>query len=242
MNAEAKANRMEKLGVQRLYEVAFNAGLAGLSAEEFARDVISDSLGLKHVVVGSDFCFGKGRTGNSNTLKEFGAAFGFGVTIVEIIEGATGRVSSTNIRNALSDGRPGDAAEMLGHWHRIEGEVIRGFQRGRELGFPTANMSINGLHPPKFGVYAVKVEVLSGPQKGTYNGAASIGVRPMFDGDEPNIESFLFDFSGDLYGAHLSVALVDYLRPELKFDGLPELIAQMEKDCAEARKILATYD
>ena len=239
MNAEAKANRMEKLGVERLYEVAFNAGLAGLSAEEFARDVIAGKLGLKHVVVGADFCFGKNRAGNARSLVAFGDELGFGVTVVEIIEGATGRVSSTNIRKALSEGRPRDASDMLGHWHRIDGEVIRGFQRGRELGYPTANMSINGLHPPKFGVYAVKVEVLTGPQKGTYDGAASIGVRPMFDGDEPNIETFLFDFSGDLYGAHLSVALVDYLRPELKFDSLQDLVTQMDRDCMTAREILA---
>ena len=239
MNAEAKANRMEKLGVERLYEVAFNAGLAGLSAEGFARDVIAGKLGLKHVVVGADFCFGKNRAGNARSLVAFGDELGFGVTVVEIIEGATGRVSSTNIRKALSEGRPRDASDMLGHWHRIDGEVIRGFQRGRELGYPTANMSINGLHPPKFGVYAVKVEVLTGPQKGTYDGAASIGVRPMFDGDEPNIETFLFDFSGDLYGAHLSVALVDYLRPELKFDSLQDLVTQMDRDCMTAREILA---
>ena len=128
---------------------------------------------------------------------------------------------------------------MLGHWHRIVGEVIRGDQRGRELGYPTANMSIAGLHPPKFGVYAVRVDIADGPHKGRYNGAASIGVRPMFNGEVPNCETFLFDFKGDLYGQHLSVALVDYLRPEMTFDGLPGLIAQMDADCARARDILS---
>ncbi len=239
MNAEAKANRMEKLGVKLLYEVAFNQALANLSAEAFAEKVISKGLGLAHVVVGADFCFGKGRSGDAGDLVRFGQELGFGVTIAEIVEGRTGEVSSTNIRRALSDGRPGDAAAMLGHWHRVDGKVIRGFQRGRELGFPTANMSIAGLHQPKFGVYAVKVDVLSGPNAGHYGGAASIGVRPMFDGHEPNIETYLFDFSGDLYGAHISVALVEFLRPEARFDDLEGLIAQMDKDCDRARDILA---
>jgi len=239
MNAEAKANRLEKLGVERLYELNFNASLASLSAQDFARDVICDGLGLSHVVIGSDFCFGKGRSGTAQMLREFGAEMGFGVSIAELVEGAQGNISSTNIRRALSEGRPADAAKMLGHWHRIEGEVIRGDQRGRELGFPTANQSIKGLHQPKFGVYAVQVDVLSGPHKGSYLGASSIGVRPMFGENLPNCETYLFDFKGDLYGEHLSVALVAYLRGEETFDGLDTLIAQMDADCAQARKILA---
>ncbi len=242
MNAEAKANRLAKLGVEKLYEVPFNAALAALTPREFAQGIIVDQLGLKHVVVGADFCFGKGRAGNAHRLKAFGAEMGFGVTIAAIITNDAGAVSSTAIRQALTDGRPRDAAAMLDHWHRIEGEVIRGDQRGRELGYPTANMSITGLHPPKHGVYAVKVDVLSGPHKGTYDGAASIGVRPMFGENLPNCETFIFDFKGDLYGTHLSVALVDYLRPELKFDGLDALITQMDADCAEARKILANVE
>ena len=127
---------------------------------------------------------------------------------------------------------------MLGHWHRIEGAVIGGDQRGRELGFPTANMSIDGLHPPRFGVYAVLADVLDGPHKGSYMGAASMGVRPMFGVNKPNLETYLFDFSGDLYSAPISVALVDYLRPEETFDSLDALVAQMDSDCARAREIL----
>ena len=242
MSAEAKAHRLEKLGVTHLYQLNFNAALSGLTAREFCHDVIHEALGLQHVVVGADFCFGQGRAGNADDLKSFGAEMGFGVTIAAIITNNAGAVSSTAIRQALSDGRPRDAAAMLGHWHRIEGEVIRGDQRGRELGYPTANMSITGLHPPKHGVYAVKVDVLSGPHEGTYDGASSIGVRPMFGENLPNCETFIFDFKGDLYGTHLSVALVDYLRPELKFDGLDALITQMDADCAEARKILANVE
>ncbi len=238
MSAAARAHRLQTLGVEKLYELPFTAALASLSAQEFASEVIDRALGLRHVVVGQDFCFGKGRSGTAADLVAFGAGMGFGVTIAPMVDLGSGEVSSTAIRRALSDGLPRDAAAMLGHWHRIEGPVIRGDQRGRELGYPTANMSITGLHPPRFGVYAVKVDVRDGPHAGSYDGAASIGVRPMFGINQPNCETFLFDFKGDLYGATLSVALVDYLRPEAKFDSLGALITQMDADCARAREIL----
>ncbi len=240
MSAEARAHRLEKIGVEKLYQLNFNHALSSLTPEEFARKVIAEGLGLQHVVVGADFCFGKGRAGTVEDLQRFGQEMGFGVTIAPLMEYSKHTVSSTAIRTALSESRPRDAAAMLGHWHRIEGEVIGGEQRGRELGFPTANQSIDGLHPPAFGVYAVLVDVLDGPHKGSYHGAASVGVRPMFDGEQPNIETYLFDFKGNLYGAHLSVGLVDYLRPELTFDGLEPFIAQMQADCDQARAILKT--
>ena len=239
MGPAAKATQLEKLGVERLYQLNFNTALAELSPEDFAKRVIHDGLGLRHVVIGSDFCFGKGRAGKANDLQRFGEQYGFGVTIAELVEGAQGQVSSTRIREALSEGRPRDAAEMLGHWHRIEGMVIGGEQRGRELGYPTANMSIDGLHPPRFGVYAVLVDVQDGPHAGRYTGVASMGVRPMFGDNRPNLETFVFDFSGDLYGATLSIALVEYLRGEEKFDGLDALITQMDADSLKAREILA---
>ena len=239
MNAEARAHRLEKLGVEKLYEVPFNDALASLSARDFAQTIIADQLGLKHVVVGADFCFGQGRKGNAKTLADMGAEMGFGVTIAPMMQVGDADISSTAIRQALSDGRPADAAKMLGHWHRLENIVIRGDQRGRDLGYPTANMSIDGLHPPKFGVYAVKIDVRDGPHAGSYNGAASIGVRPMFGENRPNCETFIFDFKGDLYGTTVSVALVAYLRPELQFVGLEPLITQMDADCVTAREILA---
>lgn len=238
MSREARASRLAKLGVDRLYELNFNANLAALSPRDFAQTVLKDGLGLRHVVVGADFCFGKNRAGTADDLVRFGAEMGFGVTIADLLVAADATVSSTAIRTALSEGRPRDAAAMLGHWHRIEGPVIGGEQRGRELGYPTANMSIDGLHPPAFGVYAVLVDVLDGPHAGSYHGAASMGVRPMFGENRPNLETFLFDFSGDLYDATLSVGLVDYLRAEETFDGLDALIAQMDADCARAREIL----
>ena len=237
--SEARAHQLEKLGVDVLYELTFNTALAGLTPEAFARNIIVDGLGLRHVVVGADFHFGKGRAGDTDTLRAFGEQMGFGVTVAELIEGDGLRISSTAIREALAEGRPRDAAAMLGHWHRIEGPVIRGDQRGRDLGYPTANLSIEGLHRPTFGVYAVFVDVLSGPHEGRYQGAASLGLRPQFGGEVPNLETFIFDFKGDLYGTHISVALVEFLRPEMTFDGLDGLIAQMDDDCARARAILA---
>ena len=238
MSPLARSTRLEKVGVKRLYELNFNTALSSLTAREFAEQVIVEGLDLKHVVVGADFCFGKGRSGSADDLIAFGKELGFGVSIAELLENEGNLVSSTNIRDALSDGRPRDAAAMLGHWHRIEGEVIGGEQRGRELGFPTTNMSVDGLHQPKHGVYAVLVDVLDGPHKGSYHGAASLGVRPMFGENKANLETFIFDFSGDLYGATLSIAFVDYLRPEEKFDGLDALITQMNADCDKARDIL----
>jgi riboflavin kinase/FMN adenylyltransferase len=239
MNPQAKAHRLQRLGIQTLFEIRFDAALAALSPEAFVQDVLARDLGLSHAVVGADFHFGKGRAGKAGTLRDLGRAAGIAVTVAPMLELDVGEVSSTAIRTALSEGRPRDAARMLGHWHRIEGPVIHGEKRGRELGYPTANLSIAGLHPPCFGVYAVKVDVLDGPHAGSYGGASSIGVRPQFGGEVANCETFLFDFTGDLYGATLSVALVDYLRPEMTFDGLPALIAQMDADSLRAREILA---
>ena len=239
MNAEARANRLAKLGVAHLYELPFDAALAGLTPEAFVDLVLHRGLGVAHVVVGTDFCFGKGRMGNAADLERLCAERGIAVTVAPLLAEDGVSISSTAIRAALADGDPRSAAAMLGHWHRIEGEVLHGAKRGRALGYPTANMSLAGLHLPRLGVYAVLVDILTGPLTGTHKAAASLGVRPMFGQNAPNLETFLFDFDGDLYGQHLSVALVEYLRPEMRFDGLPALIAQMGDDCARARAILA---
>lgn len=239
MNAEARANRLARLGVDHLFQLPFDATLAGLTPEGFVDQVLHDGLGIAHVVVGADFRFGKDRAGTAPDLARLCAAQGIRCTIAPLVADNGTEISSTNIRRALTEGRPRDAATMLGHWHRIDGEVLHGEKRGRDLGFPTANMSVEGLHLPRLGVYAVLADILTGPHRGSYRGAASLGVRPMFGENRPNLETFLFDFKGDLYGQHLSIALVDYLRPELKFDGLPALIAQMDADCARARQILS---
>lgn len=238
MNAEARANRLARLGVSHLYQLPFGPVLAGLSPETFADQVLTQGLGICHVAVGENFQFGKDRVGNAGTLRDLGDRFGFGVTVVPLVGQGT-RYSSTAIREALGQGRVADAARMLGHLHRIEGEVLHGDKRGRDLGYPTANMSLDRLHRPAFGIYAVLVDVLTGPDKGNYQGVASIGVRPTFGINQPNIETHIFDFDGSLYGEHLSVALVEYLRPELKFDDLDALISQMDQDSARAHASLA---
>ncbi|MFV0292928.1 MAG: bifunctional riboflavin kinase/FAD synthetase [Paracoccus sp. (in: a-proteobacteria)] len=239
MNAEARASRLRRLGVNQLYVLPFGSVLAGLCPEAFATEVLCDGLGVTHVTVGADFCFGKGRAGDAGTLKDLGERLGFGVTIAPLVGEGGQDFSSTAIREALSAGRPRDAEHILGHWHRIEGEVLHGEKRGRELGYPTANMSVDGLHLPKLGIYAVLADILDGPHQGTWPGVASLGVRPMFGENHPNLEAHLFGFDGDIYGRHLSVALVDYLRGEEKFDSLEALISQMDRDSAQARAILS---
>lgn len=243
MNAEARAHRLEKLGVDLLFELPFDDALRGMTAETFAREVLQEGLGLCHVTVGEDFRYGRHRAGTPETLAAAGAASGFGVTIADVASAQPGgpRISSSAIREALREGRPGDAAEMLGHWHRMEGPVLHGDKRGRDLGYPTANIDVAGLMLPRFGVYAVLADVLDGPHAGSYSGAASLGVRPMFGTNRPNLETFLFDFSGDLYGATLSVGLVAHLRPEMTFDSVDALVAQMDADCARAKNVLASH-
>lgn len=241
MNPAARAHRLERLAVDHLYELPFNAELSGMEAEDFIRRVLVEGLGISHLTVGEDFHFGRKRGGNVATLERLGAELGFGVSALPLIgEPGAPPFSSTAIRKALSEGHPEEAARILGHWHRIEGPVIHGEKRGRDLGFPTANMALDGLHVPCFGIYAVLVDILSGPHAGeTHRGAASIGVRPTFGGTVPNLETYLLDFSGDLYGAELSVALVAWLRPELRFDDLDALIRQMRQDVADTRRVLA---
>lgn len=239
MSPPARARALADLGVTRLFDLPFDAAMAAMSPLEFARSILVDAIGAAHVTVGADFCFGKGRAGRAEDLVQLGRDLGFGVTIADMVDTGGAAVSSTAIRAALSAGDARLAAAMLGHPHRIEGEVIHGHKRGRELGYPTANMDISGLHLPRFGVYAVRVRVLTGQHIGAYIGAASLGIRPMFGHNTPNLETFIFDFTGDLYGAHISISLIEFLRDEAKFDGLPALLAQMEDDCTRARAILA---
>lgn len=239
MNQETRAHRLEKLGVEQLYEIRFDAKTASMTADHFIAEILVAGLGVRHVVVGADFRFGRGRLGDAYLLQALGRTHRFEVTIAPLVGSSTQDISSTAIRRALSDGSPGEAARMLGHWHRIDGTVIKGDQRGRELGYPTANMALDGLHLPKLGIYAVLFDVLSGPQAGQYHGVASLGERPTFGVNAPNLETFVFDFDRDLYGAEVSVALTAFLRPEAKFDDVTALIAQMDKDSVAARTALA---
>ena len=170
MNDTSRNNRLKKLGVKILYQVSFNQALASLNARGFAQKVLSEGIGAKNVVIGSDFCFGKNREGNANMLAELGKEFVFNVDISNIISDTNAILSSTNIRNLLSNGHTREAAKMLGHWHRLDGSVISGDRRGRTLGYPTANISLDGLHQPKLGVYSVLFDILTGPKAGSYKG------------------------------------------------------------------------
>jgi riboflavin kinase/FMN adenylyltransferase len=235
-----KARLIAGEGADVLYALAFDAEMAKKSAQDFVLDVLVEGLGVGCVVVGADFQFGKGRAGNATVLAYMGEMEGFGVEIFAPVAAAAGeKISSSEIRAALKAGKPEDAARLLGHGWTIEARVEEGDKRGRTLGFPTANMSLDGYLKPAFGVYAVRATIIEDDEPaGTYAGVANLGIRPMFKSDAPLLETYLFDFAGDLYGKHLAVELVSYLRPEMKFDSLDTLKAQMAKDCELARTIL----
>lgn len=235
----AKARLLASLGVEILAALPFDAAMAKRQAPEFILDVLVNGLHASHVVAGYDFRFGKGRTGDASILSYMGREEGYGVSIVEEVAHEGEAYSSTRIRERLAAGDPRGAAGLLGHWWTVETHVMTGDQRGRTIGFPTANLALEDHVQPALGVYAVRVEIEDGPHKGHYNGVANFGKRPTFDKKDVILEVHLFDFDGDIYGHHIAVSFVDYLRPEQKFDGLDALKAQIAKDSAKAREILA---
>ncbi len=257
----SKARVIASLGVEHLFALHFNTRLAAETAEEFVERILVKGIAAKHVVVGYDFVFGKGRTGNPELLRQRLGALGVGVTIVPAVT-VPGEdrpdalraglvVSSTGVRDALRAGEPRTAAWLLGRPFEIEGRVIRGAQRGRTMGFPTANIALGEYLHPALGIYAVRVAIADrqpGPGAALievpvwHGGVASLGLNPTFGGlPEPRLEANLFDFNGDLYGRRLRVQLVDYLRPERHFDGMDALRAQMDRDAADARKAIASH-
>ena len=233
----AKARLLEQFGADVLYALHFDGAMAALTAEDFIAKVLVDGLGVRHVVVGQDFQFGKGRGGNVDLLKARGKERGFAVSIFDPVGTADDpKISSTRIREALRDGKPDFAAHLLGHWWTVEGRVQPGDQRGRTIGFPTANVSLEGYLEPALGVYAVRVEV--GGK--SYDGVANFGRRPTFDKKDVLLEVHIFDFKGDIYGQQIVVSFVAYLRPEMKFAGLDALKAQIAADGQTARRLLKT--
>ena len=232
----AKAGLLAKCGVDTMFALPFDLAIAAMTAEQFIRQILVDALGVRAVIVGADFRFGKDRNGDAAFLKAWGQALGFQVEVFDpIIAHDTQKISSSEIRAALKAGRPQDAAKLLGHWWTIEGRVEHGDGRGRELGYPTANMRLQNHLRPAFGIYAVRITVVEQELPvARHCGVASLGIRPMFPADTPLIESCLFDFSGDLYGKHLAVELIAFLRPERKFDSVDQLKAQMALDVTAA--------
>jgi riboflavin kinase/FMN adenylyltransferase len=222
-------------GADAMLVFNFGAELASTTAEDFVTELLAKRFGAAGVVTGEDFIFGKGRGGNAELLRDLGAKHGIVAEAVEAVERDGIKISSGRIREALQAGDPGTATQMLTRPFAIQGEVIHGDKRGRELGWPTANMELGNYLRPKYGIYAVRVTLEDGSE---HAGVASLGVRPTFDPPKELLEAVLFDFEGDLYGQTIEVALHAYLRPEIKFDGLEALKAQMGRDAAEARKLL----
>ena len=235
----AKARLLEEIGTDVLLVFPFDAKLAGMPSQEFVLDILVKELKVKHVVVGEDFRFGKGRAGDATALAYMGEMEDFGVTIFpNMSDGEGTKISSSRIRNALRIGKPEEAARLLGHWWSVEAHVIEGDKRGRTLGFPTANLILSGTINPAFGVYAVRAYI-----RGLghfHEGVANFGIRPTFAAPTPLLEVNLFDFVGELYGQLLRVELISYLRAERKFDDLEALKAQLEADKDAAKAILKT--
>ena len=232
----AKTRLLAGHGVQAVLAQRFEAAFADLPASSFIEDVLLSGLGARHVVCGYDFTFGARRSGNVEMLRAEGARRGIGVTVVDPVTHEGEIYSSTRIREALRHGWARDAAGLLGHAWEIEGTVELGDQRGRTIGFPTANVSLGEHLRPRFGVYAVRA-LVDGVWR---NGVANLGKRPTFGKLQENFEVHLFDFAGDLYGKVLRVALVDFIRAEMKFPGLDALKAQIAADGQAARDLFAS--
>jgi riboflavin kinase/FMN adenylyltransferase len=235
MTLDQQARALEALGVSRLYVLNFDFEMASFSDREFAQFVLHEGLGVKHVAVGFDISFGKGRTGSPALMKAYGEAFGFGVSVAEAVGEGEGKFSSTGVRDALRDGRPEDAAAILGRPFAIEGVVRRGQQLGRQLGFPTANVFMADYVTPRLGVYATRTRL---PDGRLLPGVANIGKNPTTGEVETRLEVWIFDFDEDLYGQVIETELVAFLRPEEKFGSIELMVEQIHRDEAQARAIL----
>jgi len=225
-------------GATTVFELPFNGEMAAMTDEGFVRNVLVDGLGATYVSVGFDFRFGRGRMGHAQRLSSLGRALGFGVTIVEEVEGGGAKASSTAIRQALMAGEPELAARMLGAAWTADGIVESGERNGRKLGFPTANLQLGELIHPRHGVYAVCARIEG--EQDWRAGVANFGRTPTTGLRDPLLETHIFDFEGDIYGKRLEVQLIAYLRTERRFESLDLMVEQMHRDCAQARGILAT--
>ena len=234
---EQREEMFTAAGADAMLVFAFDHALASLSAGEFVRDLMAGHLGASGVVTGEDFTFGKGRGGDTEVLREVGATCGIEARAISPVGESGQVVSSSRIRDALKAGEPGVAAKLLTRPFAVRGSVIHGDKRGRELGYPTANIAFGNYLRPRFGIYAVTGTILATGQQ--LQGAANCGIRPSFDPPTELLEPYFFDFSGDLYGQEIEVAFHHFLRPEAKFDSMDTLMAQMAKDCDQAREMLA---
>jgi riboflavin kinase/FMN adenylyltransferase len=223
-------------GADAMLVFRFDAELATTTAEDFVAELLAKRIGAAGVVTGDDFTFGKGRGGNVEVLRTLGAEVGIVAEAVAPVMLGGERISSGRIREALAAGDPGAATRLLSRPFAVEGVVERGDGRGRDLGYPTANLSLGDYQRPAYGIYAIRVRLDNDRE---YAGVGSLGIRPTFEPPVELLEAHLFDFGDDLYSRTIEVALHAYIRPEAKFDDLDALAARMREDEAEARKLLA---
>ena len=237
MTPHQQARAAATLGADRLYLLPFGVEMASFTDHDFVREVLVAGLGVRHVAVGFDVTFGRGRTGDPEAMQRYGREFGFSVSVAEAVENAVGKISSTAVRDALRAGRPDLAREMSGRPFAIEGVVQKGRQLGRQLGFPTANVPLGDYVAPRFGVYATRTRLADGRQ---LDGVANIGVNPTTGEVEPRLEVWLFDFDQDIYGETIETDLIAFLRPEVKFaGGIDAMVAQIRLDEQDAKRALA---
>ena len=230
-----KAEALSKNNIDYLVNLKFNDLLSELSPEQFVEKVLSESLSLKHIFVGKDFKFGKDRAGDINSLKSFGLKYRIGLSSIKLKNQDGTSISSTKIRNNLKKGKIKEANELLGRPYMISGLVIEGDKRGRQIGFPTANISLGNLIRPAFGVYAVLIE---GIENKVLRGIANIGRRPTVNDRGVLLEVNIFDFNEDIYGKKIFISLIDFIRDEKKFDGIENLKKQIVMDVKLSKSIL----
>jgi riboflavin kinase/FMN adenylyltransferase len=235
---DVKLRLLASTGLDGAIVLTFDAALARLTAQEFVSQILVERFAVSGAVIGFNFHFGKGRAGSPEFLKAQGERYGFVVDIVTPFAEGGRPVSSGPIREALGAGRVGEAADLLGYSWFVSGPVLHGDKRGRELGFPTANIALDPGCRLRHGIYAVRAQV----EGRRYDGVASFGRRPMFDNGSALLEVNLFDFSGDLYGRTIDVAFIGWIREEAVFASLDDLMRGMQEDAKEARAILARVE
>lgn len=246
---KAKARQLAALGVDVHVVIPFTADFSAQTPESFVQDVLVDRLAISHAIVGYDFHYGHKRRGNAETLEQAAAQYGFGFSVLdEVADEGGGPISSSAVREALRTGQPREAAHILGRPWEVESVIQLGDQRGRTLGFPTANMVLGDQLRPAYGIYAVEACVAepgtnADPDWGPWlPGVANFGIRPMYRSQEPLMETYLFDFDRDIYGHRMRVRLIDHLRPEMAFGSVDELVAQIDRDAQKARAVLADHE
>lgn len=237
-----RCHLLETFGVDIHFVLDFDESLAKTPAHDFVSDILIGKMGAKHIVVGYDYHFGKGREGDVELLRQMSKQLGFGLTVINPVavgvEGAAGEIySSSLVRDVLKKGEARRAAGLLGHWWSINGVVVHGEKRGRELGYPTANVNFGQSIIPLYGIYAVRLTIEGRDEQ--FEGVANIGDRPTFDVEGELLEVYIFDFDDDIYDLAIEVDIVGFIRIEEKFDSIEALVKQIEDDCVVAKQILA---